>query len=113
VETANVAADPHRQYRVSPADHFALIKRCRETAVPGSELAGIIGVYHSHPRSAPVPSPADLREALADFLYIIVGPVGGSSPVALRAYRLIDGAFEGVTLTGRQEPPAFSRPRAR
>ncbi|MDA1183243.1 MAG: M67 family metallopeptidase [Acidobacteria bacterium] len=99
VATANVAAEPARQYQVSPADHFALIARCREASAQGAEPVEIIGVYHSHPRSAPVPSPTDRREALPDFLYIIVGPVGGSEPIALRAYRLIEGEFEEIAVS--------------
>ena len=100
VATANVAAEPHRHYQVSPVDHFALIKRCRDTQAPGLKTLEIVGVYHSHPRSAPVPSPTDRREALADFFYVIAGPVDGSAPLELRAYRLIEGAFEVVAFCG-------------
>ena len=98
VETANVAAEPHRHYTVSPADHFALIKRCRNAATDDAETIEVVGAYHSHPRSTPVPSPTDRREALRDFLYIIVGPLDGSTPVDLGAYRLVDGEFEAVAL---------------
>jgi len=58
----------------------------------------VIGAYHSHPRSAPVPSPTDLEEAFAEFLYIIAGPVDGSAHLELRAYRLQAGRFEDVPL---------------
>jgi proteasome lid subunit RPN8/RPN11 len=104
VATANVAAEPHRHYQVSPADHVALIRRCREAASGDSESAEIIGVYHSHPRSAPVPSSTDQRDAWADFLYVIAGPIDGSAPLALRAYWLVNGDFEDVLLGG--EPPS-------
>ena len=103
VATANVAVEPRRLYEVSPADHFALIKRCRDAPSQGSDRVEIVGVYHSHPRSAPVPSPTDRRDALADFLYVIAGPVDGSAPLVLRAYRLVNGEFEDVALGG--EPP--------
>lgn len=100
VETANVAVEPHRHYQVSPIDHFALVKRYRETSAPGFEDLKIIGVYHSHPRSAPVPSPTDRRQAFGDFLYIIVGPIDGPAPIELQAYRLIEGEFESVASSG-------------
>jgi len=103
VATGNVAAEPHRLYQVSPADHFSLIRRCRDAPSRGSQSAEIIGVYHSHPRSAPVPSSTDRRDALADFLYVIAGPVDGSATLAVRAYRLVNGEFEDVALGG--EPP--------
>ena len=99
VATANVAAEPHRHYQVSPVDHFAQIKRCRDVAAPGAAAVNVIGVYHSHPLSAPVPSPTDLEEALGEFLYIITGSVNGSAALALRAYRLQAGRFEDVQLT--------------
>ena len=106
IPTANVAAQPDRRYQVSPADHVALMKRCRDASAQGSDAVEIIGTYHSHPRSAPVPSPTDRREALGDFLYIIVGPVDDSAPTDVRAYRLIEGEFENVALSG--EAPSVS-----
>ena len=98
VATANVAAEPHRHYQVSPADHFAQIRRCRDAASQGAPL-DIIGAYHSHPRSSPVPSPTDLEEAFGEFLYIIAGPADGSAALALRAYRLRGCESEDVQLT--------------
>ena len=96
VATANVAVEPRQHYQVSPADHFAQIKRCRDEALAAGN---VIGAYHSHPRSAPVPSPTDLEEAFAEFLYIIAGPADGSAQLELRAYRLQAGRFEDVPLT--------------
>ena len=98
VATANVAAEPSRHYQVSPVDHFAQIKRCRDTASQGAAAADVIGVYHSHPRSAPAPSPTDLEEAFGEFLYIIAGPAEGPAALAVRAYRLQAGRFEEVPL---------------
>lgn len=98
VATANVAAEPGRRYQVSPVDYFALIKRCREAT--DSRHLEIVGVYHSHPHSAPVPSSTDHREALTDLLYIIAGPADGSVPLELRAYRLVGGSFEDVAMNG-------------
>ena len=104
VAVANVADEPHRHFRVSPADHFALIRRCRDTLSLESKVVEIIGVYHSHPRGAPVPSPTDRQEATADFLYVIAGPTGGSTTFELRAYRLVEGDFVDVVLVA--DPPS-------
>jgi proteasome lid subunit RPN8/RPN11 len=98
VAAANVAVEPHRHYQVSPVDHFALIKRCRDVAAPGAAPVNVIGAYHSHPRSAPMPSPTDLAEAFGEFLYIIAGRVDGSARFEFRAYRLRSGRFEDVPL---------------
>ena len=99
VATGNVAAEPLRHYQVSPVDHLAQMKRCRESASQGSTVVTVMGAYHSHPRSAPVPSPTDLEGAFEEFLYIIAGPVNGSAPLEIRAYRLRAEQFEGVQLT--------------
>jgi proteasome lid subunit RPN8/RPN11 len=91
VATTNVARDPFRRYEVSPAEHFLLIKRCRAVNLR------IAGVYHSHPASAPQPSPTDLEHAFSEFLFVIAGPVN-DQPMDIRGYRLKDGAFEPVRL---------------
>ena len=109
VAAANVAAEPTRRYEVSPADHFAQIKRCRATVEP--HALRIVGVYHSHPHSAPVPSPTDVDQAFDEYVYVIAGPVDGSAGFAIRGYRLASGAFEEVALTvegGPQGPPLRS-----
>lgn len=87
VPAGNVADDPHRRYEVSPVDHFAQIRRCREQNLQ------VVGVYHSHPHSAPAPSPTDLELAFEEFLYIIAGPVDGGAPIEIRGYRFTHGRF--------------------
>jgi len=94
VATGNVAVDPLRRYEVSPTDHFAQIRRCREAGARGEPGLGVVGVYHSHPHSAPEPSPTDLELAFEDFLYLIAGPVTDAAPMDVRAYRLRNGRFE-------------------
>ena len=111
VAAANVAVDPTRRYEVSPHDHFAAIKRCRDRADlkvgPYSTGRGrsldrpmrmsVIGGYHSHPHTAPEPSPTDLEQAFEGFLYLIAGPVSADT-IEMRAYRLAGARFEPVGL---------------
>lgn len=66
----NVHASTTR-YLIDPADHFAAIRQAREAGLD------VIGAYHSHPASPPVPSATDLDEALPSFFYLIVGPRSG------------------------------------
>lgn len=81
----NVADDRRRRYVVSPAEHVAQIRRCRA----GGRT--VVGAYHSHPSSPPLPSISDRTDAFADFWFLIAGPVNGSGPLAVRGYRLVDG----------------------
>lgn len=57
----------------------------------------LVGVFHSHPRSAAHPSPADLAGALdSSWVYLIVGPVTGDTE--LRAYRIRAGAATEIAV---------------
>jgi proteasome lid subunit RPN8/RPN11 len=98
VPTSNVAADPLRRFEVSPPEHLAQIKRCRETPSEGTPPLAVMGVYHSHPRSGPDPSPTDLEQAFEEFLYLIAGPVEPDNPMVIRGYRLKAGRFEPAAL---------------
>ncbi len=93
VPARNVAVDPSRRYEIAPDDYFAAIRRCRSD---GEGLA-VVGGYHSHPRSQPVPSPTDLEQAFLEFVYVIAGPVEGSAPLEFRAYQLRDGILAPAT----------------
>jgi proteasome lid subunit RPN8/RPN11 len=98
VATTNVAADPLRRFEVSPIEHLAQIRRCRDAVARGRPGLGVVGVYHSHPRSSPEPSPTDWEHAFEDFLYLIAGPVG-DEPMEIRGYRLSAGRFAPADVT--------------
>jgi proteasome lid subunit RPN8/RPN11 len=115
VAAANVAVDPSRRYEVSPADHFAQVKRCRERnrasgAGPDGVASGfsrklqVVGVYHSHPHNAPEPSPTDCEQAFSECLFVIAGPVDGVLEMDIRAYRLNEGTLEAVGLEPIPDP---------
>jgi proteasome lid subunit RPN8/RPN11 len=84
------------RYLIDPDDHFAAIREAR------SRDRMVIGAYHSHPASAPVPSETDIAEANsgADFLYVIVSLVGED----VRAFRFNDGRAIEVSFTPCPSP---------
>lgn len=82
----NVHASATR-YLIDPADHFDAIRHARKAG------QDVIGAYHSHPASPPVPSETDLDEALPSFLYLIVAP--GSGDIGL--FALNADRFEPVS----------------
>ena len=96
VEAVNAADDPTRHYEIRPEDYFAQIKRCRAISQRSGERYAVLGAYHSHPRSAPEPSPTDRAQAFEQFLYVIAGLSSGGMEV--RAYELVKGNFEAVAL---------------
>lgn len=88
VRARNLDAKATR-YLIDPEDHFAAIRSAR------AEGLEVIGAYHSHPSSAPVPSATDIAEANSgsDFLYVIVSLVNED----VRAYRIDAGVFTCVS----------------
>lgn len=79
------------RYLVSPEDHFAAIRAARALGLD------VVGAYHSHPASGPIPSPSDLAEAVpGEFLYLIAG--SGTSGPHVRGWRLAGGNFVPVAL---------------
>ena len=79
-------------FTVDPDEHFAALRHAEGNGW------SIAGAFHSHPRTAPVPSPADVRGALdPDWVHVIVGPVE-AGPMALAAYRIRDGRVEPLEI---------------
>lgn len=83
VRGRNTAEEPTRRFLIDPADHFAAIRSARADALE------VVGAYHSHPSTEPVPSQTDIAEANhgADFVYVIVSPVSEQ----VRAYSIDEG----------------------
>ena len=79
-------------YLVDPADHFEAIRYARAAGL------GVVGAYHSHPRSAARPSSTDIREANdPEFLHVIVSLAGPVPRIA--AYRIRGESVTEVPLS--------------
>jgi len=96
LDAPNVAVDD-RHYVVAPRD---VLRAEAEAAEVGLE---VVGYYHSHPASAPVPSPTDLETAWPWYSYLIVDARTGEA----RAWRLADDrtAFEEEELRVTEREP--------
>jgi proteasome lid subunit RPN8/RPN11 len=91
IRCANVDPDPNR-YRLDPAMHIAANRRLR-----GSGRA-VLGVYHSHPHSSPIPSRTDHLEAYySEFVWIIVSLTVPDAE-AIAAFRLTATGFAAVPM---------------
>ncbi|MBI3400053.1 MAG: M67 family metallopeptidase [Acidobacteria bacterium] len=88
VRTRNASGDPSR-FVIDPADHIARRREARNRGL------AVLGFYHSHPRSAAVPSATDRAEAAyPGHLYLIVGLA--SDPPDLGLYQFDAGNFRQV-----------------
>jgi proteasome lid subunit RPN8/RPN11 len=91
VRTTNMEPGVTR-FLVDPAAQVALMKQLRGTR------REILGAYHSHPHSEPVPSPSDVAETFSnDFLCVIVSLLDPRRPV-IRAYRIRDRGVEELLI---------------
>jgi proteasome lid subunit RPN8/RPN11 len=87
---ANAAASPLR-YEIDGAEQFRI-----QMAIDDAGL-DLGAIYHSHTRSAPLPSQTDINLAFyPDALYIIVGLAGEAPEV--RAWRIRDGQVDEAGL---------------
>jgi proteasome lid subunit RPN8/RPN11 len=90
VRARNIADDPATRFLIDPADHCAALRAARERGLE------VIGYYHSHPTSAPDPSPRDIAEfSYPDHLYAIVSLQ--AEPAEIRLFRFEDGNFRRVS----------------
>lgn len=88
----NASSEPTR-YLIEPEDHFRILRDARRRGVE------IVGAYHSHAITPPVPSETDLAEAQPNFLYLIASPDWDTGTRCdYRAWWLVDGNFQEVTL---------------
>jgi len=104
IPLANSAATPRTNYLVEPRAFVDAYQRLERS---GDDL---IGIYHSHPHGAAIPSATDVAEATwPDIPYLIIGFPGASTP-DIRAWNLKRGAAAPVELVivrdGRNLPNA-------
>jgi proteasome lid subunit RPN8/RPN11 len=86
----NAAASPLR-YEIDPLEQLHTFEALDEAGLE----AGIL--YHSHTRSAPLPSQTDINLAFyPEALYMIVGVAGEQDEI--RAWRIVDGEVSEARL---------------
>jgi proteasome lid subunit RPN8/RPN11 len=86
IPSANLADDRTRRFLIDPRTHFDAMRSASERGL------AVVGFYHSHPISDPVPSPADLAgAAYPDHWYLIVRPLPTGCDA--RLFRLSGNAF--------------------
>lgn len=93
VRARNTLGSPTR-YQIDPRDQIAAIRSARERG------ESVVGFYHSHPSSAPMPSETDRVEAAyPGHWYLIVSPGGPAASAEVRGFQLqVSGNFLPVTL---------------
>lgn len=105
---------PIRNTAADPAHAYYMDERELAAALTTAERRGLalIGIYHSHPKSAPIPSPDDVRHAAyPGTAYVIIAPKTGVSEMG--AWMIERGAVEALELhIAPVPPPAHARTSA-
>lgn len=105
IPITNIADDPSTHYKLDPSEQIKALKNIDSLSLEW------LGIYHSHPKSPPIPSPTDINDnADANLLHIIVS-LKDSQP-KLKAWRInettitpIDLIYDTqVTLNDAHEP---------
>ncbi len=91
----NIERSPVR-FTVDPDGHFAAL---RSAEARGWALGG---VYHSHPRSTPVPSRTDLAGALDPQWFHVIAGLAGDAP-EVRAWRIVGGVAIEAPITIQED----------
>ncbi|MYI41542.1 MAG: M67 family metallopeptidase, partial [Chloroflexi bacterium] len=81
---ANAAAQPEAAFRLAPTEQLRQLKRIDALGLD------CLGAYHSHPKTPPIPSPADLAGAGDTGLLQLIVSLASPKP-RLKLWR-IDGA---------------------
>jgi proteasome lid subunit RPN8/RPN11 len=93
---ANLSDDPNR-FLVDPRTHVSTLRDTRRRELQ------IVGFYHSHPHSPPVPSPRDLAEAsYPDLIHAIVSLQHERAET--RVYRLYADHYDDVSVEWLEPP---------
>jgi proteasome lid subunit RPN8/RPN11 len=88
----NIASDPQRQFFMDPKGQIEAMRCMRER---GEEL---FGIYHSHPKTPPLPSKSDLAQAAyPEALYLIIS-LNTKGVLEMRGFRLQGNRYEEVEL---------------
>ncbi len=92
IHPAENAAHSPLRYEIDGAEQYRI-----QMAIDDAGL-DLGAIYHSHTRSAPIPSQTDINLAFyPDTLYVIVGLAGDEPDV--RAYEIRDGRVADADLT--------------
>ena len=79
-------------YRIDPKEQLRVFNEIEDDGLQ------LVGIYHSHTRSAAYPSDTDVRQAYyPDAVYLIVSLAEPSAP-DLRGYRITDGKVTEIPL---------------
>ena len=88
---SNTAAQPTAEYQLAPVEQLRAIKQM------DADKLDWLGVYHSHPKSAPIPSPADCQQASDDRLLHLIVSLKHRQP-RLKLWRIKAAAVTPVPL---------------
>jgi proteasome lid subunit RPN8/RPN11 len=89
----NAAYDPDRTFRMEPAEWVPMVYK-----YAGNKKRQMVGIVHSHPKTAAVPSNADQLtqwKSLPSYWIVSLSP---ENPVDIKAYRFTENSYHEVSI---------------
>ncbi len=97
----NIAADPVREYLMDPQtqlDHFHWLR---------DNNLELVGIFHSHPHSAPYPSPTDLRRAFYPEAATVIVSLASCSEPVVKAFHMTREEVKEIELVVKPDAEAI------
>lgn len=91
IPITNIAGTPQTHYEINPSDQ---IKALKQIDKDGLEW---LGIYHSHPKSPPIPSPTDIADSTDSTLKHIIVSLKDSKP-KLKAWQIYETSVIPIDL---------------
>lgn len=99
----NIAAEPETHYQPDPSQQLRALKQI------DSDRLQWLGIYHSHPKSPPIPSAADMQAAADESLLHLIVSLQGTRH-RLKLWRITATSAVPLDLSFDTEPAAPPSP---
>ena len=99
IPIGNISDNPQEHYQMNPSEHVKALKRFDND---GMEW---LGIYHSHPKTQPIPSQSDLNDITDYSLFHIIVSLKDSRP-KLTAWKISETSVMPLDLIFDTQSPA-------
>jgi [CysO sulfur-carrier protein]-S-L-cysteine hydrolase len=95
----NIADTPQNHYQLDPSEQITALKRIDADNLQWQ------GIYHSHPKSHPIPSPTDITDSNDSSLIHIIVSLKDSQP-KLKAWQILETSVIPIELIFDTQSPS-------
>ena len=98
IPVQNIAEQPKTRYQMEPTEQIRALKQIEKDDLEW------LGIYHSHPNSAPIPSPTDISKSTDSSLIHMIVSLKSRKP-ALKAWQIDETSITPIDLIFHTQSP--------